>query len=73
MSFIAFFSVWSALFLAIVFLPIQLVMVVYLLIKLFSLLCVTAAFQLENPPNNGVNPTPTARPFDGVAVEEDTK
>ena len=32
-----------------------------------------ALFLVENPPNNGVNPTPITRPFDGVAVAEDAE
>lgn len=48
LSLIAYFSIGPALFLAIGLLPIQIMLFVYLLAKLYSFVCVAAAFNLNN-------------------------
>lgn len=51
LSIIAYFGIWSALFLSVILLPIQVIMVVYLFLKLYSFICVVSAFNLENSLN----------------------
>lgn len=46
LSIVAYFGIWSSLFLAVILLPIQAVAAIYLLLKLYSFICVSSAFNL---------------------------
>lgn len=51
LSIVAYFGIWSSLFLAVILLPIQAIMIVYLFLKLYLFVCVASAFNLENSLN----------------------
>lgn len=46
LSIVAYFGIWSSLFLAVILLPIQAIMAIYLLLKLYLFICVSSAFNL---------------------------
>jgi len=48
MSFIAYFSVWSGIFLAVILLPLQIIMVIFLILKLYLFICIAAAYRLDH-------------------------
>jgi hypothetical protein len=56
LSVTAYIETWSALFLSVILLPIQVIMIVYLFLKLYTIVCVYSAFNLENSLNKSSLP-----------------
>jgi hypothetical protein len=56
LSVTAYIEIWSALFLSVILLPIQVIMIVYLFLKLYTIVCVYSAFNLENSSNKSPLP-----------------